>query len=451
MPFLSGVFGLLILFLPQSDITVNIPYTNEEIVVDGDISDWGDIPGFSFADTLSNFKTIPEYSLSKVYPFDFNFAELKKPLSKNKVAIRSFWNLKYLNLVFIVSDKQLFAQAESTPDKPKLHFNDGIEIYIDSRCDDGLKMNTNDYQFIVDLKNRTQVFRGDRRYILADTVAVPKDYDQNILFKSGVKYFGSINNSSDQDSFYIVEASIPFAAIGVEPRKGTSMRIDFCCNDIDYSQEEGFFIEYASTIMWSFDWNGYSDFGYPKYWRQVRLTGSPGFIEILTEKYKPYWIWIYLLTIGLTIIVISFLYMRIKKTAKIPLRSELEKSKVIFIPFDDRVKNQLTHNLVILQKATKFISENKSKPLHSEHVAEAIGISLRQFQRLTREELNSTPTNFIYLVKLKLAEEFLINRQGNVTEAAYEFGFTDLSHFSKLFKNHFGMSPSDYVKKHFIK
>jgi len=430
----------------QPDIRINIPYKNEEIILDGIINEWENINKFVFADTLIAFNTIPELNLSKTYPIGFEFNQLKKPLSKNKVVVRSFWNLKYLNIAFVVIDNHLFAQAESTPDKPRLHLNDGIEIYIDTRDDDGLKMNTNDYQFIVDVSNRTQVFRGDRRYILADTVAVPKDYDQNVLFKSNVKYFGSINNSTDKDSFYVVEVSIPFAAIGVEPREGISMRIDFCCNDIDYPQAEGTFVEYASTIMWSFDWNGYSDFGYPKYWRRVKLIGGPGLIENLTEKYKAYWIWIYLFTFGITLITISFLYLKIRKTAKIPIKSELEKSKIVFIPYKDQVESQLTHNQVILQKATKFVSENRGKPVHSEQVAEAIGVSLRQFQRLTREELDSTPTNFIYLIKLKLAEEFLTSRQGNVTEAAYEFGFTDLSHFSRLFKNHFGVSPTDYLK-----
>jgi AraC-like DNA-binding protein len=446
VPLFIGIFSLL-LFIFQPDVLNNIPYKNEEIIFDGIVDEWEDLPGFSFEDTLSSFKTIPEIDLYKTYPHGFAFNQLKKPISRNKVIVKAFWNLKYLNLAFLVFDEHLFAQAESTPDKPRLHLNDGIEIYIDSKDDDGLKMNTNDYQFIVDLKNRTQVFRGDRRYILSDTVAVPKDYDQNILFKSNVKYTGSVNNPSDRDSLYLVEVSIPFAAIGIELHEGISMRMDLCCNDIDYSMDKGIIVEYASTIMWSFDLNGYSDFGYPKYWNRIRLTGGPGFLERLTEKYKDYWIWIYLFTIGFTIITISFLLIKVRRAQRIPLQSEMENSKIVFITIEDKEKNQLSHNQALLRKAVMFISNNKNKPINSESVAEAIGISLRQFQRLTREELNSTPTNFIYIVKLKLAEEFLTKRQGNITEAAYEFGFTDLSHFSRLFKNHFGISPSDYLKR----
>jgi len=68
-------------------------------------------------------------------------------------------------------------------------------------------------------------------------------------------------------------------------------------------------------------------------------------------------------------------------------------------------------------------------------------------QRITKEEIDTTPTNFIYLVKLNLAAEYLKNHLGNVSETAYEFGFSDPGYFSKLFKKHFGISPLDYQEK----
>ncbi|MCX6149089.1 MAG: helix-turn-helix domain-containing protein [Ignavibacteriales bacterium] len=445
--YVTGVFFAFCLFYQIPDDVIHIPYKNEEIKVDGVLDDWEDAFDYVFTDTLRSFYTVPEIKLNHVYPSQFDFAYLKKPLSKNTAKVKYFWNLKSLNIAILVKDEQLFAQIDTGTDKPKLHLNDGIEIYIDSKCDDGLKMNTNDYQFIVDLKNRTQVFRGDRRLIKLDTLAVPKDYDQNVLFKSKLKYFGTVNQPEDIDSFYIVEISIPFASIGFEPQSGKSLRMDICCNDIDYPIEQGTIIEYASTIMWSFDWMGYSDFGFPKYWRKVKLIGGPSFLENLAEEYKQYWLWVYLITFALTFSIITYLYLRIKRISKIPSESEVNKGRIIFIPFNEQIKNKLTTNQIILQKASKYIIDNKHRTIHSEEVAKEIGISLRHFQRLTREELNTTPTNFIYLVKLKLAEEFLICKLGNITEAAFEFGFNDLSHFSKLFKNHFGLSPSDYIKQ----
>jgi histidinol phosphatase-like enzyme len=80
-------------------------------------------------------------------------------------------------------------------------------------------------------------------------------------------------------------------------------------------------------------------------------------------------------------------------------------------------------------------------------LAKNLGLSLRTFQRITREELHVTPTNYIYIVKLNLAADFLKAKAGNVTEAAYRFGFSDPSYFSRQFKKHFGVSPTEYIQK----
>jgi AraC-like DNA-binding protein len=51
------------------------------------------------------------------------------------------------------------------------------------------------------------------------------------------------------------------------------------------------------------------------------------------------------------------------------------------------------------------------------------------------------------MVKLNLAAEFLKNKKGNVSETAYEFGFSDPGYFSKLFNRHFRITPNDFLKK----
>ena len=101
---------------------------------------------------------------------------------------------------------------------------------------------------------------------------------------------------------------------------------------------------------------------------------------------------------------------------------------------------------MILKNASDFIAKNRSEIINSEQLSNALNISLRNLQRITRSELSLTPTNYIYVIKLKLAEDFLRNKEGNVTDAAYEFGFSDPSYFSKIFKRYFGQSPSEFVK-----
>ncbi|MCF6268343.1 MAG: helix-turn-helix domain-containing protein [Melioribacteraceae bacterium] len=424
---------------------LHIPYTSNKIIIDGNLSDWDTSLKYYFKDTLTSFVSTGDYELKELYPPQFDFLQIKNPKSKNEILFQACWNLSSIYFAFTVWDKHLVAEIESRIDKPRIHMNDGIEIYIDTKNDSPAKMDINDYQFIVDIKGETIVFRGDRKEIIADTTAVPKDYDQNVLFQLSTNYIGTINDETVEDSLYIIEIAIPFAAIGLVPKSGDKFKLDICINDVDYFRNSGVEIEEISTNIWSFNWSGYSDFGYPNYWKLAELTGNPTMLESFSEKYKKEWLWIYITTLLLVIIVIALLLYRIYKIRQIPSHEEINKSSILF--FDKNLDdNILSYNQKILKSISNFIVEKRNEAIHSEDAARVAGISLRTFQRITREELNLTPTNYIYVIKLKLVAEYLKNKEGNITDATYEFGFSDPSYFSKIFKKYYGISPTDFVK-----
>ena len=423
---------------------IEIPYSSQAINLDGDLLDWDTFLNFQFGDTLEKFTSQGNYDLKVIYPPDFDFSKINKPKSKNKVNFYSFWNNVSLFFAFEVKDQHLFAEIASKIDKPRIHMNDGIEIYIDTKNDSPSKMDVNDYQFIIDILGEYVVFRGDRREILIDEVAVPKDFDQNVLFKTTVSVKGTINDDSDLDSSYTIEIEIPFAAIGMIPETGHQIKLDICINDVDYFEKEGIIIEEISSNNWTFNWSGYSDFGYPEYWKPVQLTGSPSWFENISEEYRKSWFWIYILTLFSALTIIFYLFYRTIKLKRLPRSEEISEDKFIFIQSSE--DKSLSQNEMILKNASDFIAKNRSEIINSEQLSNALNISLRNLQRITRSELSLTPTNYIYVIKLKLAEDFLRNKEGNVTDAAYEFGFSDPSYFSKIFKRYFGQSPSEFVK-----
>lgn len=441
------IFTSLMCLAQHSSTPLEISYKNIEIQVDGKLAEWKEEFDFIFEDTLGTIIPLPDIDISIGYPQHFDLSSIKKPLSKNKVYVKWFWNYSNLCFAFVVFDEHLYAQAVSDTYKPKLHFNDGIEIYIDSKNDSENKMNINDYQFVIDVGNLTDIFRGEWKYFHIDTIAIPKDFGQNILIKSSSKVYGTINDSTDRDRYYVIEVVIPFTALGIEPKTGMRMRLDLCCNDVDFPLNQAVISDYASTATWPFNWSGYSDFGYPKYWREIILVGEPSFIESISDKYRSSWLLIFIVTVTISSIFILVLFIRIYKLRRLPLREEISHTSTIFLPSNAIDEKLLTFNQKVLRKATDYIVANKEKTLNSEDVAKNIGISLRNFQRLIKEELHCTPTNFITLVKLNLAADFLSKNIGNVTDAAYEFGFSNPSYFSKQFSKHFGYPPSDHMKK----
>ena len=52
---------------------------------------------------------------------------------------------------------------------------------------------------------------------------------------------------------------------------------------------------------------------------------------------------------------------------------------------------------------------------------------------------------FIRNIRLEQAARLLKEQKINVTQVAYTVGFSNLAHFSTIFRKHFGVSPSEYA------
>jgi AraC-like DNA-binding protein len=56
-------------------------------------------------------------------------------------------------------------------------------------------------------------------------------------------------------------------------------------------------------------------------------------------------------------------------------------------------------------------------------------------------------TGFVKIIRLKRAVSLMDQHFGNVSDIAYAVGFTNLSYFSKCFREVYNESPSDYLNK----
>lgn len=425
---------------------LQIPFSETEIVADGDLSEWTDFFETTFRDTASVLRNPNGRDMYVLFDGG-SIEDAKNPLSKNSVNVRLCWNLENLNLAFVVSDEHLFAEIKVGNDNPDIYLNDGIEFYIDTHNDSKTLMDINDYQILVDILNNTTIFRGDYNKIGDPVYSVPKDRGQNMLVYSGVKVMGNLNDSEANDTGFIVELVIPFASLGMKARTQTQIKIDVCNNDNDhplyvYSKNKKNKIPFTRP----FDWRGYNDYGFPDFWTKTVLTGEPGWWNRITMKSKVSWFYGFAITAMVTIILLIFTFLRIRKLQQIPKYNPDKSSGILSGNNEKKSEIIPTINEQYLQKAAEFIKENATKPINSESVAQHLCISLRKFQRLTQEELNITPTTFILTIKLDLAADFIRINQGNISEAAGRFGFSSPSYFTKLFRERFGKTPGDYKK-----
>jgi AraC-like DNA-binding protein len=74
------------------------------------------------------------------------------------------------------------------------------------------------------------------------------------------------------------------------------------------------------------------------------------------------------------------------------------------------------------------------------------GRSLSAFKRDFESYFNDTPANYIKTQKLLKANNLLVSTDFSVSEICYEVGFSNTSHFTKLFKLKYNSTPTEYRK-----
>ncbi|MGH1366777.1 MAG: response regulator [Calditrichia bacterium] len=77
-------------------------------------------------------------------------------------------------------------------------------------------------------------------------------------------------------------------------------------------------------------------------------------------------------------------------------------------------------------------------------LATKMNLSRSQLNRKLQAIIAKTSREFIRTLRLNRACQLLEKKVGNVSEVIYMVGYNNLSHFAKVFKQHIGVSPSDY-------
>jgi AraC-like DNA-binding protein len=100
---------------------------------------------------------------------------------------------------------------------------------------------------------------------------------------------------------------------------------------------------------------------------------------------------------------------------------------------------------VFLSKAIGVIESHLSDPrFDTAALAEEAGMSRMQLHRKLRALTNLGPGELIRSFRMKRAAYLLQQKAGNISEIAYDVGYNNPSHFAQIFREHFGVAPSEY-------
>lgn len=103
-----------------------------------------------------------------------------------------------------------------------------------------------------------------------------------------------------------------------------------------------------------------------------------------------------------------------------------------------------------VKQLEEIISSSISDPTFSvDSFAERLGIGRTLFYRKVKGIMGITPNDYIRKYRMNKAMELLNERKYNVSQVAYMVGMNDPHYFGKCFKEHFGISPSIYLRRKF--
>ena len=94
-----------------------------------------------------------------------------------------------------------------------------------------------------------------------------------------------------------------------------------------------------------------------------------------------------------------------------------------------------------LSRAVAIMKENIDEPLQPSNIAQQLGISVRQLERVFGKHLNTSPKRYYMELRLERARKLLVQTEMSATDVAIACGFASPGHFARVYRNAFGVTP----------
>lgn len=101
----------------------------------------------------------------------------------------------------------------------------------------------------------------------------------------------------------------------------------------------------------------------------------------------------------------------------------------------------------VIEKAIRYINDNYNKDISLEDVANHVFLNSVYFCRFFKQKTNETFTDYLTRIRVRRAMELIDQGIYKTYETSERVGYKSSKYFSRVFKQHTGMSPSEYRKR----
>ena len=112
--------------------------------------------------------------------------------------------------------------------------------------------------------------------------------------------------------------------------------------------------------------------------------------------------------------------------------------------YNPRVAQQSENDPI--SRSLAFMKQNLDKNLTLEELAQVAGMSASHFSSVFRQKVQSAPVSFFTYLKIQQACQLLEYTTLRIKEVAYQMGYPDPYHFSRVFTQIMGTSPREFRK-----
>lgn len=101
-----------------------------------------------------------------------------------------------------------------------------------------------------------------------------------------------------------------------------------------------------------------------------------------------------------------------------------------------------------LHAIREYIDAHFCENISTANLSRQFGYSEEHFCRIFKADTGLAPMNYIRILRLEKAADILRHDKRPLSVIAQECGFNSIQYFTQSFKNHYKLTPTDYIKKH---
>ncbi len=127
---------------------------------------------------------------------------------------------------------------------------------------------------------------------------------------------------------------------------------------------------------------------------------------------------------------------------------------ILLFFYRDLIRNPAQNSAVsrlpildVVRQAKQYVDQNYALPISLDMTARHLGICGQYLSKLFKHEYGVNFSEYLTEIRLEAAAKLLRHGKLQVAEVASRCGFSSSSYFIQIFRNHFGVTPRNYLAK----